>query len=57
MIRDLPEGEAADDSAVEDALYSQYVRDKIQAGLDSLAREGGIPHEQVMAELAKWRMR
>lgn len=51
-----PQTPPADQSA-EDALYTRYVREKVQAGLDSLARDGGIPHDRIRAELAKWHQR
>ena len=44
----------AQDAGGEDALYAQYVRDKIQAGLNSLDHDGGIAHDVARRRMAKW---
>ena len=50
LPRTLPQ-----DAGGDDALYAQYVRDKVQAGLDSMDGGGGIAHDAARRRMAKWR--
>ena len=49
MLHTLPS-----DCTLEDIQYHIYVIEKIKTSLDSLEKEGGIPHEQVKENLRKW---
>lgn len=42
------------DASVSDIIAELYVRQKIDEGLRQLDAGEGIPHEQVVARLAKW---
>lgn len=42
------------DAGGEDAIHAQHVRDKIQAGLDSLDHGSGIPHDAAQRRMARW---
>ena len=49
MSRTLPE-----DATYEDAQYRLYTLEKIAAGLESLEKHGGIPHDEAKKRMAKW---
>ena len=49
MSRTLPE-----DATYEEAQYRLYTLEKIAAGLESLEKHGGIPHEDARMRMAKW---
>lgn len=50
LIDELP-----DDATIADVQYRLYVIDAVNRGRNEIASGGGIPHEQVAAELrAKW---
>lgn len=43
-----------DDSSLEDILYLLTFRAEIDAALKELDEGKGIPHEEVVARMAKW---
>lgn len=43
-----------DDVSFEDVQYHLYVIEKVQNGLDSIKRDGGLTPEQVGERLGKW---
>jgi hypothetical protein len=49
MLERLP-----DDASIEDIQYHLYVMEKVQRGLESIEREGGLSQEEVEARLSKW---
>ena len=49
MIGALP-----DDTDIEEIQYRLYVLDKIRAGVESIEKDGGIPHDEVVKRMAKW---
>ena len=49
MLNTLPK-----DCTLEDIQYHIYVMEKVKKSLESLEKEGGIPHEQVKENLRKW---
>ena len=42
------------DATIEDVQYHLYVMDKVQKGLESIERDGGLTQEQVEERLSKW---
>ncbi len=50
LIRRLP-----DDATIEDIMEELYVRQQIEEGLRQLDDGRGIPHEEVVERMAKWR--
>ncbi|HVF48245.1 MAG TPA: hypothetical protein VNA17_11825 [Pyrinomonadaceae bacterium] len=42
------------DTSIEDIQYHLYVMDKVQKGLESIERDGGLTQEEVEARLSKW---
>ena len=42
------------DTTIEDIQYHLYVMDKVQKGIESVDREGGLTQEQVEERLSKW---
>ena len=42
------------DATIEDVQYHLYVIDKVQKGLESIERDGGLTQEQVEERLSKW---
>ena len=49
MVRALP-----DDASYEDIQYRLYVLDKIRASKESIEREGGLTHEEVVERMQPW---
>ena len=49
MVRALP-----DDASYEDIQYRLYVLDKIRASKESIEREGGLTHEEVVERMRPW---
>jgi predicted transcriptional regulator len=49
LIRKLP-----DDVTVADIMATLYTRHAIEEGMAQLDQGQGIPHDQVMARVAKW---
>ena len=43
-----------DNSSFENIQYHLYVLEKINRGLERVAIEGAIPHEDAQIHLAKW---
>jgi hypothetical protein len=42
------------ETTIEDLQYHLYVMDKVQSGLESIERDGGLTQEQVEERLSKW---
>ena len=49
MVRALP-----GDATFEEVQYRLYVLEKIHQGLESLERNGGVPHDEAKTRFAKW---
>jgi hypothetical protein len=49
-MQSLPE-----DATIDDAMDRLYVLAKIERGMNQLREGKGIPHEQVVREIADWR--
>ena len=49
IVRTLPE-----DATYQDIHYRLYTLEKVDAGLESLEKQGGVPHEEAKRRLAKW---
>jgi hypothetical protein len=48
-LRRLP-----NDASIEDLQYRLYVLEKIRKGEESLAKHGGITHEEAKRRMRKW---
>lgn len=42
------------DASIEDVQYHLYVIDKVNKGLESIEREGGLTQDQVEERMSKW---
>jgi hypothetical protein len=49
LLRQLP-----DDCSFEDIQYELYVLEKIRNAEESIARDGGVSHEEAKQRLSKW---
>ncbi len=49
LLRKLP-----DSCSLEDIQYHLYVLEKVRKGLNSVAEQGAIPHDEVEMRLKKW---
>ncbi len=43
-----------DDCTIDDLQYHLYVLEKIRSGEESLASDGGIPHEEAKIRVRGW---